>query len=211
MDLTFGGLPPSFEYQRSSLIDLDPPGQPPTTRCCAKWQLGSLIRIGMAVSIGGWLLSGSNGYALFGAMFLVGACSMPIYALCIATASDNTDMSMIQIGSGILIMHSAGSIIGPLIVAPLMTWQGGSAFFLYLAVCFSLAAVWAVYRIVLVDRPQTHEHTFESVPKTTPVILELSQETPLEDGVEAPGVQADEPNAPSDERDRVEGVSQDKP
>lgn len=27
MHLTFGGLPPSFEYQRSSLIDLDPAGQ----------------------------------------------------------------------------------------------------------------------------------------------------------------------------------------
>jgi MFS family permease len=150
-----------------------------------RFVIAALAIVGMVVSIGGWLLSSDIGYALFGAMFLVGACSMPIYALCIATASDNTDMSMIQIGSGILIMHSAGSIIGPLIVAPLMTWQGGSVFFLYLAVCFGLAAAWAAYRIVLVDRPQTYEHTFESVPKTTPVILELSNDTPLEDGVEA--------------------------
>lgn len=170
-----------------------------------------LAAIGVVVSVGGWLLSAEYSYALFGAMFLVGACSMPIYALCIATASDNTDVPLIQIGSGILIMNSIGSIIGPLIVAPLMTRQGGSAFFLYLAVCFSLAALWTVYRIVRVDRPRPHGHTFEAVPKTTPVVLELSHETPLEDGVEAPGLQADEPIEPADAGDRVEGAPLNKP
>lgn len=144
-----------------------------------------LTATGVAVSLGGWLLSGSSAYALFGAMFLVGACGMPIYALCIATACDNANMSMIQIGSGILIMHSVGAILGPLIVAPLMTWQGGSAFFLYLAVCFGLAASWAVYRIFVVERPQTHEHAFEAVPKTTPVIFELSHDAAREDAEEA--------------------------
>ena len=131
--------------------------------------------------MGGWLLSAESSYALYGAMFLVGACSMPLYALCIATASDHTDMPLIQVGSGILIMHSIGSIIGPLVVAPLMTSQGGRAFFLYLAVCFGLAAAWTGYRILLVDRPLPHRHPFESVPKTTPVVLELSEETPPQD------------------------------
>ncbi|MFT5291711.1 MAG: MFS family permease [Planctomycetota bacterium] len=176
-----------------------------------RFVIAGIAVVGVAVSIGGLLLSGGSSYALFGAMFLVGACSMPIYALCIATASDNTDMPLIQIGSGILIMHSVGSIIGPLIVAPLMTSQGGSAFFLFVAVCFGLAAVWAVYRIVLVDRPQTHEHTFEAVPKTTPVILELSQETPLEDGVESGGPPADEPVGPADAGERVADAPLDKP
>jgi MFS family permease len=166
-------------------------------------RLSDRVAVGVAVSVGGWLLSAESSYALFGAMFLVGACSMPIYALCIATACDNTDMPLMQIGSSILIMNSIGSIIGPLIVAPLMTSQGGSAFFLYVAVCFGLAVLWTAYRIVRVDRPQTYEYTFEALPKTTPVILELSQETPLEDGVEAPPLQAGEPNAPSDGRDRV--------
>jgi hypothetical protein len=121
-------------------------------------------------------------------MFLVGACSLPIYAMCIATASDNTDMPLIQIGSGILIMTSIGSITGPLIVAPLMTSHGGDAFFVFLAVCFGLATLWTVYRIARVDRPQNFEHTFEAVPRTTPVVFELSHDTPLEDGVEAPSM-----------------------
>ena len=153
-----------------------------------RYVIAGLTGVGMAVAIGGWLLSGNSHYALFGAMFLVGACSIPIYALCIATASDNTDLSMIQIGSSILIMYSIGSIIGPLIVAPLMTWQGGASFFLFLAVCFGLATAWALYRTFVIERPQTHAHKFESLPRTTPVILELSHETPLEDGVEAPGM-----------------------
>lgn len=155
-----------------------------------RFVIAGLAAIGVAVSVGGWLLSGTHDYALFGAMFLVGGCSMPIYALCIATASDHTDMPLIQVGSVILTMNSVGSIIGPLIIAPLMTSQGGSAFFLCLAVCFGLAALWPVYRILRVDRPQTHEHKFEALPKTTPVVLELSHETPLEDGVEAPGLKA---------------------
>jgi MFS family permease len=163
-----------------------------------RYVIAALTAIGVAVSIGGWLLSANSSYALYGAMFLVGACSMPIYALCIATASDHTDMSLIQIGSGILMMNSIGSIIGPLIVAPLMTWQGGSAFFLYLAVCFALASVWTIYRIVHVDQPYSHDHLFEAVPKTSPVILELAQETPLVDGVEAPAVRVEAPPSPGD-------------
>ncbi len=146
--------------------------------------IAGLSTIGLAVSLAGWLLSADSTYALFSAMFLVGACSMPIYALCIATASDNTDMPLIQIGSGILIMNSIGAIVAPLLVAPLMTMQGGSAFFLYVAVCFGLSAVWTAYRIVRVDRPQHPETTFEAIPKTTPVVLELSQEAPLVDAAE---------------------------
>ncbi len=149
--------------------------------------IAGLTVMGAGVSIAGLMFSAANTYVLFGVMFLVGACSMPIYALCIATASDSIDMPLIQIGSGILIMHSVGAIIAPLIVAPLMTTQGGGAFFLYLAVCFSLGAVWVVYRIARVDQRQTYESAFESVPRTTPVVLELAQETPLEDGVEASG------------------------
>jgi MFS family permease len=152
-----------------------------------RYVIAGLAALGVGVSIGGWLLAAGSSSALFGFMFLVGACSMPIYALCIATAIDNTDMQMIQIGSGILLMNSIGSIIGPLIVAPLMTWQGGSAFFLFQAGCFGLAVLWTVYRIIRLDRPQTHEYRFESVPKTTAVVLELSQETPFEDSAEAPG------------------------
>jgi len=95
---------------------------------------------------------------------------------------------MIQIGSGILFLNSVGSIVGPLIVAPLMTEHGGGSFFLYLAACFGMAMLWTVYRIVRVERPQPHEYKFEAVPKTTAVVFELSDETPLEDGVEAAGL-----------------------
>ncbi len=33
--------------------------------------------------------------------------------------------------------------------------------------------------------PQPHTHAFEALPQTTPVVLELLQEMPVEDGVEA--------------------------
>ncbi|MEZ5560064.1 MAG: hypothetical protein R3E86_16150, partial [Pseudomonadales bacterium] len=116
---------------------------------------------------------------LYLTLFCIGASSMPIYALCIATASDNAEVSLIQIASGILIMNSLGSIIGPLVVSPLMGIFGGPGFFLYTMVCFALATLWALYRIAMVERPREHEHRFENLPKTTPVIAELSQEAPL--------------------------------
>ncbi|MCP5182254.1 MAG: MFS transporter [Pseudomonadales bacterium] len=139
--------------------------------------IAALAVTGALVATAAWFTVDGSGLMLHTAMFLVGACSMPVYALCIATASDNATAPLIQIAGSVLIMNSLGSIVGPLVVAPLMAWQGGAAFFLYVAVCFALAAVWTLLRMLTVDRPTVHEQPFEPLPRTTPVVVELSQES----------------------------------
>jgi len=137
--------------------------------------IAGLLAAGAAFSVLGWLLSDQSTTLLFGAMFFIGAASMPVYALCIATASDNSEIPLIEIASGILIMNSLGSVIGPMTVAPLLGFAGGSAFFLYTAICFTLGALWALYRVVVAERPTSTAHV-PILPKTTPVVAELSAE-----------------------------------
>ena len=142
--------------------------------------IGGLLATGAAVSLLSWVIAGSGNGVLYLCMFSVGACSMPIYALCIANASDNSEVPLIEIASGILIMNSLGSIIGPLIASLMLASFGGPAFFLYTAVCFTLASTWAFYRLSVVERP--HEHaTGRILPKTTPVIAGLHTDEPTED------------------------------
>ena len=116
---------------------------------------------------------------LYVATFFVGAASMPIYAMCIVTASENAaDVPLIQIASGILIVNSIGSILGPLLVSPLVTGLGGAGFFLFVLIAMALGAAWAFYRISVIERPKVHEQRFVAVPKTSIVATELAEPQP---------------------------------
>jgi MFS family permease len=156
-----------------------------------RFVIAGLLAAGALTALLGWFLAASGGAALFAVMFLIGAASLPIYALCIAAASDNATVSMIEIASGILIMNSLGSILGPLAVSALIALFGGKGFFLYVAVSFTLGSLWALYRIVTVERPRVHEHAFVGLPRTTPVAAELmlaEVPSPEQTVVEAGGV-----------------------
>jgi MFS family permease len=142
--------------------------------------IAGMLTLGTVVAVLGAIFADFSTLMLYVAMFSVGAASMPLYALCIATASDNTDMPLIQVASGILIMNSLGSIAGPLIVAPLVGWVGGAGFFIYAAICLGLGAAWAFYRISVTERPRQSEAPFVILPKTTPVVAELSPDLPAE-------------------------------
>ena len=91
--------------------------------------------------------------AVPGLMFLIGAATMPVYALCIGHASENTSIPLVEVASGILVMNSLGSILGPLAVAALMDDFGPSSFFGYSFVGLFLAAAFTLYRLAVVDRP----------------------------------------------------------
>jgi MFS family permease len=139
--------------------------------------IGGLFALGLAAATAGWWLAEGSPTTLYVTMFAIGASVMPIYPLCIATASDETELPLIQIGSAILIMNSIGSILGPLLVAPLMDRAGGSGFFLFVSASMALGVVWTVYRISVVERSRTHEHAFLAVPKSSMVATEMAEET----------------------------------
>lgn len=160
-----------------------------------RFVIAGLFSVGAVLSLLGWLFSVQSPVMLYGAMFFVGAASMPIYALCIATAADNTEIPLIQIASGILIMNSIGSIFGPMLVAPVIGAVGGPGFFLFAMVSMILGAAWAFYRISVIERPRSHEQKFLPMPKTSIVVAELA------DG-ETEGGEADGAVATADARDR---------
>ncbi|MEI8649890.1 hypothetical protein P4S73_21715 [Paraglaciecola sp. Hal342] len=61
------------------------------------------------------LLDSRNPQVIYVTMFLLGGLSFPLYSLCLAHANDNTDLSIMEVGSGVLMMNSIGSILGPLV------------------------------------------------------------------------------------------------
>ena len=136
--------------------------------------IGSIAAAGAAVGAFGALFAGTSVAALYGLIFLLGAATMPIYALCIVHAADNTDLTLVEIASGILIVHSAGSILGPLAVALLMENFGPQSFFGYALVCMLLAALWAFYRRFIIERRRDPDTHASILPRTTQAIAELS-------------------------------------
>lgn len=154
--------------------------------------IAGLSLLGVAMAFIGWWLAASSTLALYTVMFFVGATTMPVYSLCIATASDNSDLPLIQIASGILIMNSLGSILGPLLVASAMAAAGGEGFFLFAGGAMALGAAWALYRIAVIERPGHHEQKFMAVPRTSIVATELVEPEPAPDAA-ADGTEAVEP------------------
>lgn len=135
--------------------------------------ISGLMAAGAVVALLGWLFAGIDHAVLFAVIFGVSAATMPIYALCIAHASDYADRPLVEVASGILIIYSIGSIVGPTIVAALMQLFGPRSFFAYQLVCLALASVWTLYRQIVQERPRHPAHA-SILPKTTQVVAELS-------------------------------------
>jgi MFS family permease len=145
-----------------------------------RFVIAGLLAAGALTALLGWFLAASGDTALFVVMFLIGVVSLPT-------------VSMIEIASGILITNSLGSILGPVVVSALIAVFGGKGFFLYVAVSFTLGSLWALYRIVTVERPRAHDHAFVGLPRTTPVATELALASApsAEQGVDPAGGVAD--------------------
>lgn len=138
--------------------------------------IAAALLLGALVCVAGSWWAERGFLVLCALMFLLGAASMPVYALCIAQASDRSSLSLVEITSGILIMNSLGSIVGPLVVSLAMETFGARSFFLVGGVSLALPAGWTLLRIVRVPGEMEHEHRFENLPRTTQVIAELPPE-----------------------------------
>lgn len=149
--------------------------------------IAGLFTLGALLSIAGWMLSATSPLMLYASMFFIGATSIPVYALCIATASDQTELPLIEVASGILIMNSFGSIFGPALVAPVIGAAGAQGFFLFTLVSLSLGGLFAIHRISVIERPKHHEQRFQSLPRTSFVAAELAENGHEIDGHDAHG------------------------
>ena len=135
--------------------------------------MGGLALAAVGAGVLGALFAAAGSLALYGAMALLCAAVMPMYALCIALAGDNTELTLVEVTGGVLLAHSMGSILGPIVVAAPMAAIGPSMFFIVCAACMTVAAVWTFYRYFLVERPRTHEIHAPLLPRTTQAVAEL--------------------------------------
>jgi MFS family permease len=138
--------------------------------------IGAIMLAGAVVALLGTLFAAESTLLFYVAIFFIGATTMPVYALCIALASDNTDISLVEVTSGVLIVYSIGSIVGPIIVATLLANLGPSSYFWFVLVCLTIASSWTFYRYFAVDRPSEHASLTPILPRTTQVVATMSDD-----------------------------------
>ncbi|MDP5032841.1 MAG: MFS transporter [Paraglaciecola sp.] len=140
-----------------------------------RYVITGLAGFGVIASIGAILLYGINPWFIYITMFAFGGLTFPLYSLCLAHANDNTDLSMMEVGSGVLMMNSFGSILGPLLVSILIGYTH-HALFIVSAIVLSLLAAWTLYRIKFHDVARDHYEPFVAMRNTTQEIVEVGLE-----------------------------------
>lgn len=135
---------------------------------------------GCAVALLAWRAPPSYVPAM---VFLFGACVMPVQALCLAHASDNIgNQSFLEVGTGLLVMHSAGSIAGPLIAAQAMQWFGYNTFFLFQALVSGIGGISVL--LLIRGRVSARDHFSKFRPVTTAAAQGMLQMDPRTEEVE---------------------------
>ena len=130
-----------------------------------RYVITGLAVVAVLTSITAITLDSRTPEVIYVTMFLLGGLSFPLYSLCLAHANDNTGLSIMEVGSGVLMMNSVGSILGPLIVSFLLGYTH-MALFVVSGVALSILACWTLYRIRFHDVAREHYEPFVSMRST---------------------------------------------
>ncbi|MAD18242.1 MAG: MFS transporter [Alteromonadaceae bacterium] len=141
-----------------------------------RYVITGLAVVAVLTSITAITLDSRTPEVIYVTMFLLGGLSFPLYSLCLAHANDNTDLSIMEVGSGVLMMNSVGSILGPLIVSFLLGYTH-MALFVVSGVALSILACWTLYRIRFHDVAREHYEPFVSMRSTTQEVVEMGLES----------------------------------
>ncbi|MDX1385371.1 MAG: hypothetical protein R3190_17085, partial [Thermoanaerobaculia bacterium] len=113
---------------------------------------------------------------LAGLGLVFGSVSLPIYALCVAHVNDNVaDDEFVETASGVLMMNSIGSMVGPTVAAPAMSRWGPDALFAVAGVFLGAAFVWTLSRL-RVDRQRAFFDPFFPLAQTSQSAIDLVAE-----------------------------------
>ncbi len=141
-----------------------------------RYVITGLAVVAVLTSITAITLDSRTPEVIYVTMFLLGGLSFPLYSLCLAHANDNTGLSIMEVGSGVLMMNSVGSILGPLIVSFLLGYTH-MALFVVSGVALSILACWTLYRIRFHDVAREHYEPFVSMRSTTQEVVEMGLES----------------------------------
>ncbi|MEJ6590343.1 MAG: MFS transporter [SAR86 cluster bacterium] len=140
-----------------------------------RYVIAGLALLGLLTCLSATVLLSFSPGLIYATMFLFGGMTFPLYSLCLAHANDNTSLSLMEIASGVLMMNSAGSIFGPLIVAFLIGYTN-HALFIVSAGALALLVCWTLYRIQFHDVARDHFEPFVAVRNTSLEIVEMISE-----------------------------------
>jgi len=140
-----------------------------------RYVIAGLALLGVLTCLLAAVLLSYSPKAIYARMFIFGGMTFPLYSLCLAHANDNTSLSLMEIASGVLMMNSAGSVFGPLIVAFLIGYTD-HALFIVSAVALALLLCWTLYRIQFHEVARDHFEPFVAVRNTSAEIVELISE-----------------------------------
>jgi MFS family permease len=140
--------------------------------------LVALTAAGILTSVGVALSSGKP-WAL-PAIFLFGACAMPLYALSLATAADVCESDeFVTIGTSVLLLNALGAVFAPLLIGQLMTHLAAAALFWSSA---ALCAIFGGYLLLQLRTPRavpvSDQTPFEvAATEAAPVAFEMDPRT----------------------------------
>ena len=131
-------------------------------------------------------------WALCAVGALGGAVSNPLYSLLLAYVNDYLAKSdMASASAGLLFINGLGAISGPLITAWMMGLVGPRGFFLFMAVLFSVLAVYALWRMTRRPRSADATSSFTAVsPSATHIVVEA-----MMSDAEGEGPEGDHPSS----------------
>ncbi len=115
--------------------------------------------------------------------FIFGVFAFPLYSLCVAHANDFVEgKSFVEAASGLLLVFSAGAVVGPIIASALMKAQGVPALFGFTAIVHVCLAIYTVYRIsrreaVPAEDRSTFAEAITAVQTILPIDVQSTEET----------------------------------
>ena len=124
---------------------------------------------------------------------------LPIYSSCLAHAHDNTQLSLIEVGSAILMVNSVGAMTGPFLFSFAMRWMD-SGYFVVSGILLLAFSLWTVARIRGHEVERSHFEPFRNLPGTTQGSIALS-ETAVAEEVESIDPEASQPPSVAPEHD----------
>ena len=136
--------------------------------------IGTLAGIGAVTSALAFAFSDAGTAVLYAGLFVLGAATMPLYGLCVALAGDRTDIPLVEVASTTLMMLSAGSIAGPLVVAPLMARFGPASYFAFVGIVLMTLAAWVAARIRATQHIAPAGAHGPIMPRTTQAVAALA-------------------------------------
>lgn len=112
-----------------------------------RYVLAALAGLGAVAGLGLSLVQPGNVYAILVLVGIYGAAANALYPIAVAHANDHAaPEDFVKVSGGLLLLYGVGTIIGPTLGGPVMTWLGPYALFAVTAVSHVLVTAYALFR-----------------------------------------------------------------